>query len=397
MIKNVLARLTPMRIVAIVVLVGVSVVGLHLVRDGRETTVTAYFAKAEGLYRGDAVKVLGVKVGKIADIRPEGTQVRVTIEVSSDQPIPSGARAAIVSPSLVSGRFVQLSPAYTSGPRMTDGSTIPLERTAIPVSFDDVKKQLTDLSSTLAPPGSSDQPLQAAINAVDANLKDGNADDLKQAVSGLRSAAEALSDGRSDLFGTISNLNSFTRNLAVNDAAVAGFTRELASVGEVLSTNRRQLTQAVRALAGALDTTGEFLGQNRERIRTSVSELNLLTAAIADRSNEVAGTLHVASTVISDLHNIIEHQALTGRASLTALDDVPSLLCGLVLGAGGTAEQCRQTLAPLLSALNAANPDTARPGNQASGSPTGPASSGGLLGGLTSLLPGLIDGLGGSR
>ncbi|GAC1591488.1 MAG: hypothetical protein NVS3B21_10070 [Acidimicrobiales bacterium] len=397
MIKKLVALRTPMRIVAVLALLGVSAVGLHLVQNGRETTVTAYFAKAEGIYRGDDVKILGVKVGRISDITPEGSSVRVTLEVSSDQPIPSGARAAIVSPSLVSGRFVQLSPAYTSGPRMTDGSTIPLQRTAIPVSFDDVKNQLIDLSSALAPRGSTDQPLQAAINAIDANLRAGNADALKRAIAGLRAAAGALSDGRSNLFGTISNLNSFTQNLAINDAAVAGFTSELGTVGEVLSTNRQQLTQAVRSLAAALQATGKFLGQNRERIRTSVSELNLLTAAIADRSNEVAGTLHVASTVISDLHNIIEHQALTGRASLTALDDVPSLLCGLVLGAGGTAEQCRQALAPLLSALKTANGDPSKVGQQASVSPPGRVGSGGLLGGLTSLLPGLFDGSAGSR
>lgn len=397
MIKKLFARLTPKRVVALAVLAGVLGLGLHLVQDRRETTLTAYFSKAEGLYRGDDVKVLGVAVGEITEIKPEASRVRVTIEVSSDQPIPSGASAAIVSPSLVSGRFVQLSPAYTSGPRLGDGATIPLERTAIPVSFDDVKKQLTDLSTALAPGGTADQPLQAAINAVDANLKAGNSDELRQAVSGLRGAAEALKDGRSDLFQTIANLNSFTQNLAVNDAAVAGFTRELGSVSEVLRANRRQLTQAVSLLAGALETTGKFLGENKERIRTSVSELNLLTAAIADRSNEVAGTLHVASTVISDLHNIIEHQALTGRASLTALDDVPSLLCGLVLGTGGTAEQCRQAIAPLLSTLKSAQGDPSTTGAKPGGVSSNQAGAPGLLSGLTSLLPGLLDGLGGSR
>ena len=128
-----------------------------------------------------------------------------------------------MSPSLVSGRFVQFEPVYTGGDRLEDGAMIALEKTAVPVTFDDVKQQLTDLATTLGPDkGRRDGPLAVAITAIEKGLRDGNSTELRRAVTELRGAATALSDGRSDLFGTIRNLNTFTKNLALNDAALRG-------------------------------------------------------------------------------------------------------------------------------------------------------------------------------
>ncbi|WP_161605524.1 MCE family protein [Pimelobacter simplex] len=321
-------------------------------RDSGSTTVRAYFASAEGLNVGDDVKVLGVKVGTIDKIENEPKGVLVTLQVDAGQPIPADAHAAIVSPSLVSGRFVQLDPVYDGGERMADGATIALERTAVPVTFDDVKQQLTDLATTLGPDaGKKAGPLAVAITALERSLRDGNSTQLRTSIDELRGAATALSDGRSDLFSTIKNLDAFTRNLALNDAAVRGFTTELDDVSAVLAANRTNLTGALDDLATVLAATDAYFTKHRKRLRSTTKDVNLLAAALADRSNELAGVLHVAPHALIDLSNTIQDQAITGRATLSALDNVPQLLCGAVLGVGGTAEQCAQVLQPLADLL----------------------------------------------
>ncbi|WP_418061642.1 MCE family protein [Pimelobacter simplex] len=321
-------------------------------RDSGSTTVRAYFASAEGLNVGDDVKVLGVKVGTIDKIENEPKGVLVTLQVDAGQPIPADAHAAIVSPSLVSGRFVQLDPVYDGGERMADGATISLERTAVPVTFDDVKQQLTDLATTLGPDaGKKAGPLAVAITALERSLRDGNSTQLRTSIDELRGAATALSDGRSDLFSTIKNLDAFTRNLALNDAAVRGFTTELDDVSAVLAANRTNLTGALDDLATVLAATDAYFTKHRKRLRSTTKDVNLLAAALADRSNELAGVLHVAPHALIDLSNTIQDQAITGRATLSALDNVPQLLCGAVLGVGGTAEQCAQVLQPLADLL----------------------------------------------
>lgn len=341
-----------MRRLAVPLVLGLLVAaGTFLVRGG-DATINVTFSSAEGLYVGDDVRVLGVPVGTISEITPFETGVEVELTIQDDQPIPADARAAIVSPSLVSGRFVQLEPVYTGGPQMKDGATIGVDRTAVPVTFDDVKQQLTDLTGALGPTQASGRgALSRAVVALDESLKAGNGTELRRAIAGLRTAAAALSDPRSDLFTTIENLDTFTRALALNDQAVRGFAEEIDAVGEVLERNRFALTRVLRDLAGTLRTTREFIDINGEGISTAVRQVNLLSAALADRSDELAGSLHIGTNALINLANIVEGSALKGRATLSALDSLPQLLCGAILGAGGTAAQCQEVLEPILAAL----------------------------------------------
>lgn len=319
--------------------------------DSRHITIRAHFTTSQGLYVDDDVKVLGVSVGRVTEIENDGDLVLVTMQVDADQPIPEDAHAAIVSPSLVSGRFVQLAPVWTGGARLTDGATIEEDRTAVPLSFDEVKQQLTDLATTLGPDENHKGALAATIDALDGSLKSGNSYRLRAAIVELQRAASALSDGRSDFFRTIENLNSFTRNLALHDGAVRGFTEELDTVSTVLATNRATIRGAVRDLADVLSVTEGFLKTHRARISGTVRDLNLLMAAIADRSNELAGVLHLSPHALIGLYNAIEDHAIVVRANGTGYSTAAQLICGAVLGAGGTSRQCRDALGPLVNLL----------------------------------------------
>ena len=109
-------------------------------------TITAYFTTATAIYPSDEVRVSGVKVGTIKSIEPAGTQAKMILKVDRGVPIPADAKAVIVTQNLVAARYVELTPAYrTTGPVMPDGAVIPVERTAVPVEWDDVKTQLMRL------------------------------------------------------------------------------------------------------------------------------------------------------------------------------------------------------------------------------------------------------------
>lgn len=82
--------------------------------------------------------------------------MKVVLRVDSDVDIPADAKAVIVAQSLVTGRFVQLTPVYDSGEKLANKATIPMERTVVPMEWDDIKAQLSKLSESLGPqtPGS---------------------------------------------------------------------------------------------------------------------------------------------------------------------------------------------------------------------------------------------------
>src|ERR1700733_14465877 len=108
--------------IAGVVVVALIVFGIVVLATGGGKTykVTAYFQRTVGLYTGNDVRILGVKVGHIDSITPDGQQVKVVMSYDGDDKVPATAKAVVVAPSIVSDRYVQLQPAYTSGAVMPD-------------------------------------------------------------------------------------------------------------------------------------------------------------------------------------------------------------------------------------------------------------------------------------
>ena len=96
----------------------------------------------------------------------------MTFFVDDKYKVPANANAVILSPQLVPVRAIQLTPAYTGGPVLSDNAVIPQERTAVPVEFDDFREQLERLAATLQPtePGGV-STLGAFINTAADNLR----------------------------------------------------------------------------------------------------------------------------------------------------------------------------------------------------------------------------------
>ena len=90
-------------------------------RRSKRTLMTAYFAEANGLFVGDEIRILGVAVGEVDNIEPQPAGSKVTFSVDKQYSIPADARAAILSPSLVTSRVVQLVPVYSGGPKLSPG------------------------------------------------------------------------------------------------------------------------------------------------------------------------------------------------------------------------------------------------------------------------------------
>ena len=100
------------------VIITVLLIGAALVMftgGSDQKTVTAYFPRTISIYEGSDVRVLGVPVGTIDTVEPEGTRVKVTMSYDSEVRIPSQAEAVIISPSIVGDRYVQLTPVYATG------------------------------------------------------------------------------------------------------------------------------------------------------------------------------------------------------------------------------------------------------------------------------------------
>ncbi|WP_101951783.1 MCE family protein [Mycobacterium sp. 3519A] len=340
-------------------LVALLVLGVFTVWPSRAGhKVVGYFTSAVGLYPGDDVRIVGVPVGKIDSIEPRATDVKITMSVKDGVKVPADAKALIIAPNLVSARFVQLTPAYTGGAAMADGAEIGLDRTAVPVEWDEVKEQLTALSSQLGPqPGSLQGPLASVVNQA-ADTFDGNGDSFRQALRELSQTAGRLGDSRTDLFGTIRNLQVLVNALSNSNEQIVQFSGHVASVSQVLADSSAGLDQTLATLNQALSDVKGFLNQNNDALIKQVSKLSEFTQILTDHSDDIEQILHVTPNGLANFYNIYNPAQGTvgGLLTLPNFANPVQFICG-TFDAGASpdnykrADICRQRMGPVFKRI----------------------------------------------
>src|SRR6201996_1827804 len=353
-----------LRNVTIIALVAVLIGGVYALStsNGGGRKVIGYFTSAVGLYPGDQVRILGVPVGTIDSIQPRPSDVKITMSVSNDVKIPKDAKAVVMSPNLVSARFIQLAPAYTGGAVLPDGGSIDLNRTAVPVEWDEVKQALTQLAVQLGPTtGSMQGPLGRAINQA-ADTLDGKGESFHNALRELSQAAGRLGDSRSDIFGTVKNLQVLVDALSASNEQIVQFAGNVASVSQVLADSSRHLDNTLGTLNKALSDVRGFLHENNSTIIDTVNNLNDFAKTLSDQSDNIEQVLHVAGPGIANFYNIYDpaQGTLNGLISIPEFANPVQFICGgsfdTAAGLSGPdyykrAEICRERLGPPLRRL----------------------------------------------
>ncbi|MCL2581183.1 MAG: MCE family protein [Streptosporangiales bacterium] len=356
--------------------------------------LTAYFPETTGLYAGDQVQVLGVQVGRVDSITPQGGRIKVVMSYDPAVRIPAAAKAAIITPTLVSTRAVQLTPGYRSGPVLADGATLPEPRTAVPVEWGQIEQELDTLATTLGPHGGSSGALNAALSTAAGNLN-GQGQNMHDTLTALTQAITTLSDDRGDLFATLNNLNKFVAVLRQANGQVGQFGQELAAVSGVLADNRKELAATLATLNSSVGTVTGFVKGNRAILARDTGLLNDVAANLSGADTALADFLQVAPTEAANLNDMYDpvNHALNANLALANFQNPAEFVCSTIFSAGGTPAQCQQALSPLLQVLKQSSPPVSvDPVNRDGyGSQSSPASGGpgsGSGGGLHSLLLG---------
>lgn len=340
---------------SVILVVAITVVATPWWDRVRDNTFTAYFDNTNGLYTGDEVRILGVAVGTVESIEPQPGAAKVTFTVDRQYPVPADVQAAILSPSLVSARALQLVPAYESGPKLADGAAIPRERTAVPVEWDDLRQQLEKLTDSLQPttPGGPSAVGEFVNSAAD-NLR-GQGDTARDTVIKLSQAVSALGDHSTDIFSTVRNLQLLVSALTSSSDLLASFNTNLASISTVLSNTPDEVANATQALDVAVNDLRGFVAENREGLGVTFDRLNAITTALNDSRADVKQVLHIAPTVFQNFMNIYQpaQSAVTGILAPVNFANTVQFICSAVQAASRkdweqSAKLCVQYLAPII-------------------------------------------------
>ncbi|VAZ96714.1 virulence factor Mce family protein [Mycobacterium pseudokansasii] len=349
-----LARTLLATTLALILVAGV-VVAMRAADHTARTLVVAYFDNSNGLFAGDDVRIRGVPVGKIIKIEPQPLRAKILFWFDRRYQVPADAKAAILSPQLVTGRAIQLTPPYTGGPTMADGAVIGQDRTAVPVEWDDLRAQLQRLTELLKPsqPGGV-STLGSLINTAADNLR-GQGATIRDTIIKLSQAVSALGDHSKDIFGTLRDLSTLVTALHDSADILEQLNRNLASVSALLADNPAKVGQAVADLNAVVADVQSFAAENREAVGTASDKLASISQTLVASLDDIKQTLHVGPTVLQDFNNIFEpaNGALTGALAGNNMANPIAFLCGAVqaasrLGGDQAAKLCAQYMAPIL-------------------------------------------------
>ncbi|UBU17058.1 MlaD family protein [Nonomuraea gerenzanensis] len=235
----------------------------------RPYRVSAEFVSSPGLIRGFDVAYLGVRVGKIGEVRLAPGKIVVGLDIDREIRLPKGVTAEVRRRSAIGEPYVALSPPPTgvTGPALAPGDTIPLASTTVPLDYKKLFEGVGKLLNAV-PPEDADTIVHELAVALD-----GRAPAIRRIVDDAHTLTGTLADNAAVLDDLSVQLTRLTHTLAGKRGQLASGISDLSTVTAVLRASRTDLN-------AFLDQGPGVFAQLDTAVRTSRPGFScLLTAA----------------------------------------------------------------------------------------------------------------------
>jgi len=126
----------------LVIVAALVTTGLAYVNPTGQTSYTAHLSTSGGLRAGDEVRIAGIPVGKVTDVRLAGAVVAMTFDVDRSVPVGSESTLEIKLLTPLGGHYLDLDP---KGPEPLGRRVIPPQRVTAPFEIDDIIQKATPI------------------------------------------------------------------------------------------------------------------------------------------------------------------------------------------------------------------------------------------------------------
>ena len=268
-------------IVAAVVVAAFSYDRLPVVRGTSDHS--AYFSEAGGIKPGSDVRVSGLGVGRVSEVRLEGTKVRVDFTVDTDVELGDRTEDAIKTETVLGTKMLEITPR---GDGVLSG-TIPLERTTSPY---DLPTALGDLTTTIS--GLDTTQLSSALSTLAETFQNTPAD-LKLALEGVAQFSDTLNNRDTQLRHLLADANKVTGVLAKRSDQIAALVVNAnALLAELLSQQQSVDAFMVNLTAASQQLSG-LVADNRAQLTPALDKLNGVLEILDNRKQELQRTLYL--------------------------------------------------------------------------------------------------------
>ncbi|MGV9508312.1 MCE family protein [Streptomyces tendae] len=260
---------------------GLSVAGTGV--DSDTSTYKALFSDVTGLVDGDSVRISGVTVGEVTDVRVvDRRTAQVTFTVRDDRTLPRSTTAAVKYLNMVGQRYVSL--GRGSGDltgTLPEGGTVPLDRTTpaldLTLLFNGFKPLFEGLSpkdvNDLA--GSIVQVLQGEGATVDSLIR--HIGSLGTTVAAKDEVIGQVVENLTTVLDTLNDREDSFDDLVVTlQKLVSGFNQD-----------RKPLGEAVAAMGDLTTVTAGLLEDGRAPLKKDIRELGRLSTNLGEHTPQI--------------------------------------------------------------------------------------------------------------
>jgi phospholipid/cholesterol/gamma-HCH transport system substrate-binding protein len=254
---------------------------------GDRTSYTARFTDASGLLPGDDVRIAGVIVGSVDDIRiVDRRTAEVEFSVANDQKLPASVTASILYRNLVGQRFVSLEQGTgPTGEVLPAGGTIPVERTRPPLNLTVLFNGFKPLFAALDP----QQVNQLSFEIV--QVLQGQGGTVQSLLASTASLTNTLAD-RDQLIGqVIDNLNAVLDTVNARDEQLSELIKSLQALVSGLAEDRKPIGDALVSIGDLTQVTAGFLEDARPPLKADIGHLGDLAGNLNASSDKLERTI----------------------------------------------------------------------------------------------------------
>ncbi|HEX9405665.1 MAG TPA: MlaD family protein, partial [Thermoanaerobaculia bacterium] len=235
------------------------------VGGGPTKKVTAVFDSVAGLDNKSKVRVAGVPVGEVRDIRlrPDG-KAEVTMDINRDVQLHRGAFARVVNLGLLGEKYIELVPGPVNEPQIPEQQVL---RGTQPASIDEVTNQISAIATDVK---AITESLRGVMTGPQGEQR------LQEVVENIREITAQVRDlvatNRTNVDATLANTREITAQLRTEIPRVADAIEKVAnSLSGTLGENRQEIRGVVenlRKLSGDLRSTTDNLNAITGQVRS---------------------------------------------------------------------------------------------------------------------------------
>jgi phospholipid/cholesterol/gamma-HCH transport system substrate-binding protein len=242
---------------------------------------SAYFSEAGGIKSGSTVRVSGMGVGRVSDIRLEGTKVRVGFTVRKNIELGDRTEAAIKTETILGAKMLEL----TSRGEGKLAGAIPLERTTSPYDLPDA---LGDLTTTIS--GLDTAQLSSALTTLANTFKE-TPPNLRPALQGVARFSETLNSRDAQLRSLLGNANKVSAVLGRRSQQIAGLVADSNALLAALLDERDSLDALLNNLTAVSHQISGLVNDNRTQLKPALDKLNGVLEVLDNRKQGLQRSL----------------------------------------------------------------------------------------------------------